>query len=156
MVAIHEIRNVGNIGSFRRLSAEATAVAGGAGDASTTTGVTIDRMAIPGYMGALAPALVLGIAWDAVLATGKTLSIGYAVQDSADGSNWSDYQTATYAIVGTGSTAASVLAGEIEIPVRLGSARRYVRANHAMDLSATGTDTASSRSVGLFVRPGRA
>lgn len=141
-------RDVGSLGALKRLSAAAAAVAAGAGDSTTTTGITIDRMNFPA--GAMPNVLAAAVAWEAVLATGKTLSIGYAVQDSADNSNWSDYQTATYAAVATGSTAASAASGEFEVGVNLSSARRFVRFNSAMDLSATQTDTAASRAVGFF------
>ena len=141
-------RDVGSLGALKRLSAAASAVAAGTGDSTTTTGITIDRMAFPN--GSMPNSLALAFPYEAVLATAKTLSIGYAVQDSADGSNWSDYQIAIYAVVATGSTAASAAAGELEVGVNLSSARRFVRANHALDLSATQTDTAASRAVGFF------
>jgi hypothetical protein len=141
-------RDVGELGSLQRLSAAASATAAGAGDSSTTTGASIDRMGFSG--GGMPNSLDLAVLWDATLATGKTLSIGYAVQDSADSSNWSDYQTGTYAAVATGATAASVAAGSFEVGVNLTSARRYVRANFAIDLSATGTDTATARAAGFF------
>jgi hypothetical protein len=141
-------RDVSSLGALKRLSAAASATAAGTGDSTTTTGVTIDRFAFPN--GAFPNAAAISVIWDATLATSKTLSVGYAIQDSADNSNWSDYQTATYATVATGSTAASVAAGEFEIGVNLTSARRYVRANFALDLSATQTDTAVARAVGFF------
>lgn len=141
-------RGVGALGHTKRLSAAASAVAGGAGNSTTTTGVTIDRMGF--VTGSLPDALAAAVAWEAVLATGKTLSIGYAVQDSADNSTFADYQTATYAVVATGSTAASAAAGEFEVAVNLTSARRYVRFNFAENLSATQTDTSAARAVGFF------
>jgi hypothetical protein len=141
-------KDVGSLGVLKRLSAASSATAGGTGDSTTTTGVTIDRFGFS--KGGLPGSLSAAIAWEAVLATSKTLSFGYAVQDSADASTWADYQTATYAVVATGSTAASSLAGEFEVSVNLGSARRYVRMNYATDLSATQTDTAAARSVGFF------
>lgn len=141
-------RDVGSLGALKRLSAAAAATAASTGDSTTTTGVTIDRMAFSG--GSMPNTLAAAVIWDATLATGKTLSIGYAVQDSADGSNWADYQTATYAVVATGATAASVLAGEFEVGVNLTSARRYVRFNSAQDLSATQTDTSVTRAAGFF------
>lgn len=140
-------RDVGSLGALLRLSAAAAAVAAGTGDSTTTTGATIDRMGFSS--GSMPTALAAAIIYDATLATGKTLSIGYAVQDSADGSNWSDFQTATYAVVATGATAASVAAGQFEVGVNLGSARRYFRTNFALDLSATQTDTAVGRAVGF-------
>lgn len=141
-------RDVGSLGSLKRLSAAAAATAASTGDSTTTTGATIDRAAFSS--GSMPKSLAAAIVYDATLATGKTLSIGYAVQDSADGSTWADYQTATYAVVATGATAASVAAGELEVSVNLTSARRYVRLNSAPDLSATQTDTAVTRAVGFF------
>jgi hypothetical protein len=141
-------RDVGSLGSLKRLSAAGTATAGGTGDATTVTGITINRAG--GFPAASMPlSLALSIPYEAVLATSKTLSIGYAVQDSADGANWSDYQTGS-SVVATGSTAASAVSGELEVSVNLTSARQYVRANHAPDLSATQTDTAATRAVGFF------
>lgn len=142
------LRDVGSLGALKRLSAAASAVAAGAGDSTTTTGATIDRMNFPS--GAMPNSLAVAFAWETVLATAKTLSIGYAIQTSDDASSWTDYLTATYAVVATGSTAASAASGEFEVGVNLTSARRYVRANHALDLSATQTDTAASRAVGFF------
>lgn len=141
-------KNIAQLGALRRLSAPSAATAAGAGDASTTTGVTIDRLGFGG--GAMPLSAVFGVAYEAVLATAKTISFGYAVQDSADGSNWSDYQTATYAAMATGSTGASAVSGTFEAAVDLSSARRYVRFNYNTDLSATQTDTAVARAVGFF------
>jgi hypothetical protein len=141
-------RDVGSLGSLQRLSAASSATAASTGDSTTTTGATIDRMGFPS--GAMPMSLAAAIAYEAVLATSKTLSFGYAAQDSADGTNWSDYQTATYAVVATGATAASAASGQLEVGVNLTSARRYFRFNYATDLSATQTDTAAARAVGFF------
>lgn len=142
-------RDVGSLGSLKNLSDAATAVAAGSGDAATTTGKTIDRVGAFAT-GSMPLSLAAAILWGATLATGKTLSIGYAVQHSDDGSSWTDYQTATYAVVATGATAASVSSGQLEIGVNLGSAKRYVRVNSNIDLSATQTDTATARAAGFF------
>jgi hypothetical protein len=140
-------RDVESLVTLKRLSAAASATAGGSGNSTTTTGVTIDRgqwsQGMPKSLDAI-------VAYEATLATSKTLSIGYDIQDSPDGSNFSDYQTATYAVVATGSTAASAAAGEFKISASLTSARRYVRLNFAVNLSATQTDTAVARAVGAF------
>lgn len=141
-------RDVGSLGSLKRLSASASAVAAGTGDAATTTGATVDRMGFSS--GSMPNTLAAAIIYDATLASGKTLSIGYAAQDSADGSNWSDYQTATYAVVATGPSGGGAVSGEMEISVNLTSARRYVRLNSNPDLNAAGTDTAVTRAAGFF------
>ena len=145
-------RNIGSLGLMKRLSAAASATAAGAGDSTTTTGVTIDRAA---FVNSMPVSMAAMVAWEATLATSKTLSIGYAVQTSDDNSSWTDYQTATYAVVATGSTAASALAGEFTVNVNLTSARRYVRMNFAVDLSATQTDTCVARAVGFVGGFGR-
>jgi hypothetical protein len=140
--------DVGSLGSLLRLTAAAAATAAGAGDSTTTTGATIDRFG--SFSGSMPESMVFAIPWDATLATSKTLSIGYAVQTSDDGASWTDFQTATYAVVATGATAASVLAGTFQVGVDLTAARRYLRGDFAMDLSATGTDTSAARGVGFF------
>jgi len=141
-------RDVASLGSLKYLSAASAATAAGSGDSATTTGASIDRFA---FSGAGVPnALAAGVVYDATLASGKTLSFGYAVQDSADNSNWSDFQTGTYAVVATGPSGGGAVAGVFEVGVNLGSARRYTRFNYATDLSATGTDTAVGRAVGFL------
>lgn len=142
-------RNVGALGALKNISAAAAATAGGSGDATTTTGTTIDRAA-DFLSGSMPDSAVFAALFDATLASGATLSIGYAVQDSADGTNWSDYQTATYAVVGTGPSGGGAVSGQLEVDVDLSSAREYVRFNTNPDLSAAGTDTAVTRSAGFF------
>lgn len=139
-------RDVSDLGLLKYLSAASAATGGGGGNSATTTGVTVDRQSGKSMPNALA----LAIVYDGTLATGKALQFGYAVQDSPDGTNWSDYQTATYASVATGATAASVVSGQLQVAVNLTSARRYVRANYATNLTATQTDTAVARAVGFF------
>jgi len=146
-------RDVGALGSLKRLSAEATATAAGSGDSATTTGATIDRFAFGS--GSPPNTVEAAVAYEATLASGKTLSFGYALQDSADGTNWSDYQTATYAVVATGPSGGGAVSGEFQVGASLTSAREYVRFNFATDLSATGTDTAVARAVGFFAGPDR-
>jgi hypothetical protein len=140
-------RDVEALGTLKRLSAPASATAGGSGDSATTTGVTIDR---GGWSAGLPMSVDAIIAYEAGLQSGKTLSFGYSIQDSPDGSNFSDYQTATYAVAATGASGGSSPAGEFKISASLTSARRYVRLNFATDLNATGTDTAAARAVGFF------
>lgn len=139
-----------NLAAFaivKRATAAAAAVAAGTGDATTTTGATIDRF---GFSGAGIPqASVWSVLYDATLASGKTLSLAYAVQHSADGTNWSDYATGS-SVVATGASGGSTAAGELNVNVDLGSARRYTRILTVPDLSATGTDTAVTRAVAAF------
>jgi len=140
--------NIGALVDAVYASAAAAAVAAGSGDAATTTGKTIDRMALGSSMPRSA---LFSTLFDATLASGKTLAIAYAVQDSADGTNWSDYQTSAAAkVVGTGPSGGGAVAGQFNVQCDLNSARRYVRFNSNQDLNATGTDTSVTRSVAVL------
>jgi hypothetical protein len=142
-------RNVAALGDLMRLSDHATSIAGGSGDATTVTGLTIDREGFSN--GSLPLSAEMGVIFEATLASGATLSLGYAVQDSADSSNWADYQTpAASVVVATGPSGGGAVKGEFNVPVLLSSARRYVRFNYKPTCSATGTDTTYSDAVGFL------
>ncbi|HZP88648.1 MAG TPA: hypothetical protein VFB54_17700 [Burkholderiales bacterium] len=141
-------RNIGALGDLLRLTDQASATAAGAGDATSVTGQTIDRANIAG--GVLPLSALMAVLFSATLASGKTLSVAYAVQDSADGTNFSDYQTGAATVAATGPSGGGTVRGQYEIPVNLTSARRYVRLNFQPDLSATGTDTAVAIGAGFF------
>lgn len=123
------------------------ATAGGSGDDTAITGVTIDRFATSGIP--LNAQVV--ILWTATLAATKTLTLKTVkVQDSADNSNWTDFATfANPGVVATGPGGGGTVSGVTEIPgVDLSSARRYVRLVFTPDLNAANTDTATV--VGMF------
>lgn len=143
-------RDVGAIGAILALSAASAATAGGAGDATTVTGRTIDRFALGA--GSMPQDFNPAVVYEATLASGATIRIGYAIQDSADGSTWADYQTATYsAALATGPNGGGAVFGTFDIgSVSLTSARRYIRVNYNPDLSAGSIDTAVARAVGFF------
>lgn len=142
-------KDVAALGAILALSAASAATAAGTGDATTVTGRTVDRFALGG--GSLPLVANLGVAYEATLASGATIKFGYAVQDSADGSTWADYATATYATVAAGPSGGGAVSGTFDIgSVNLSSARRYVRLNYNPDLSAGGTDTAVARAIGFF------
>src|SRR5882757_9490075 len=119
--------NIGAIVDVMSASAAASALAAGSGDATTTIGITIDRQGLA--TGSMPRSALFAILFDATLAAGATLSLGYAVQDSADNSAWSDYQTAAAAVVATAGSGGSVAHGQLNIQVDLNSARRYIRIN---------------------------
>jgi hypothetical protein len=145
---IVENRNIGALGDLKRLSDHATSTAAGSGDATTVTGLSIDRQGFGN--GSMPNSALAGVFYESTLASGATLSIGYAVQDSADNSSWADYQTATYTTASTGASGGSTNKGQFNVQVNLRGARRYVRFNYNPDLSAGGTDTSYSDAVGFF------
>jgi len=140
--------NIGAYGDLVRMSDHETTTAAGAGDASTFTGNTIDREGF-GNSGPSLSAL-MGVIYEATLASGKTYSIGYGVQHSPDNSTWTDYQTATYVVVATGISGGGVAKGQFNVQVDLTNAKRYVRFMANADLNATGTDTSYYDVVGFF------
>lgn len=141
-------RDVAALGSLLRLSAASSAVAGGAGDNATVTGVTIDRLGFGN--GSLAGVLNAGVAYDAVLAAAATLSISYVVQDSDDGVTFASYRTGAASVVATGPAGGGAVNGVFDIgSINLSSARRYIRLNYTPDLSAANTDTAALRAIGF-------
>lgn len=135
-------RNIGALISPKIASAITALTAGGSGDATAVTGLTIDRAALRMPLSA-----DLVLSYTATLAATKTLSFGTVkIQDSADGSTWADVSTISITdpgVVATGPTGGATVSGQVSIPVALAGARRYVRANCTPDLSATSTDTAS-------------
>jgi hypothetical protein len=141
-------KNIASLGVMKRLSAHSTATAAGSGDATSVTGISIDRQGFTN--GGIPKSAMASVIYQATLASGKTLSIGYAIQDSADNSTFADFQTATYAVVATGPSGGGEVVGSFNVAVDLSNARRYVRMNYNPDLSATGTDTAYADAVGFM------
>ena len=142
-------RNIAAYIDQKRLTDHATSTAGGSGDTTTVTGLTIDREG--GFAtGSLPDSAEMGVIFEATLASGATLSYGYAVQNSPDNSTWTDYQTATYAVAATGASGGSTVKGEFNVAVNLRNAMRYVRFNFNPKCSSTGTDTTYSDGVGAF------
>lgn len=124
-------------------SAFVSATAAGSGDATAVTGLTLDRNSI-----GVSNTAIFRLAWEAVLAATKTLSVGTVVfQHSDDGSTWAAYTSpygnpADPGVVGTGGAGGSTERGVAVLPIYVGSAKRYLRMNWTPDLSASGTDTA--------------
>lgn len=148
MSDIVQQRNVAAMGVPKRLSDHATSTAAGTGDATSVTGISIDRAGFGN--GSLPLSASVSVDFEATLASGATLSIGYSVQDSADNSSWADYQTGASTTASTGGSGGTVNKGSFNIPVNLSSARRYIRFIYNPDLSATGTDTTYSDATGFF------
>lgn len=143
------IRSIGDEISVRRATANASALAAGAGDNTLVTGVIIDRAAIgwPESCG-------VAILYTTTLAASQTLTIGGVLQHG-DASNLSDvttFSTITGAVVATG---VGTFTGQVEVNLRLTGAKRYVRLNFTPDLSAGATDTAALSGVIAFGGAGR-
>lgn len=143
-------------------SAHVSVTAGGAGDNTQLTGLTIDRDALTPYGAgqtvshAMPAGAVFLVQYDAALGGGNTLTLKNAlVEHSADGTNWTtlyDQSGATApvpptwpaaGVVDTGATGGSDQKGCVAFGTPLDGAQRYVRFSITPDLSAAGTDTAN-------------
>lgn len=120
--------------------------AAGAGDNTLVNGAGIDLQAL-----GLPQSAVLAFPFKGVLASAATLSLAYAVQDSADNTNFTNLAgNVTSAAISTGGSGGTTNTGVIELDVALDGARRYIRAAYTPDLSAGGTDTANVMAVFVF------
>ena len=113
--------------------------AGGAGDATSVTGLTIDRAAL-----SMPQTCEINVYFEAVLGASNTLAItALKVEHSIDGSTWMDYAVETApGVVATGPSGGGTVRGQAAAGVNLSSAERYIRVTHTPDLSAASVDTA--------------
>lgn len=122
--------------------------AGGAGDATEVTGVTIDLLALPTRY----ESVCFALAATATLAATKTLTVAAKLEtsDASDMSGAVDLVESATVLTLTGATGGSTERGTAKVGVSLEYAKRYVRVKFTPDLSATATDTAVVQSVALF------
>lgn len=151
-------KNLGALINVMALSAPAAITAGGAGDDTKITGIVIDRKAF----GSLPRCVDLDVYFSATLAATKTLSVAAVLEHSSDNENWTAYATFDAAVVATGPGGGGTVTGVARLAlttddnpsggpgIDLGSASQYLRLDVTPDLSATGTDTATIASVGVF------
>lgn len=140
--------NIAAYGDLKRLSDHWAATAGGSNSGVTFTGSSLDRMGFSN--GSMPRSALVGVIYEAKLASGATLAIAFAVQDSADNSTFADFQTAAPVTYGTGPSGGGIVTGQANLAVDLTNARRYVRVNAPLIFSATVTDTAYADTVGFF------
>jgi hypothetical protein len=153
-------RNVSALIDVKALSAPLSWTAGGAADSVTDTGATIDREGFVG--GGIALSADVDFYYSATLGSGHTLAVSFDLQDSPDGTNFSDFMTEASAVVATGPSGGGVVTGvaRMSVPnasipagapgVNLSTARRYLRLLFVPHLSAAGTDTAIVGTLGVF------
>jgi hypothetical protein len=123
-----------------------SATAGGAGDGTEVDGLTIDQQSLPTKFNSVDFEIVA----KAVLAEDKTLSVTGNLQDSADGSAWTDITTPATLLTLTGGSGGSTERGVARMGVDLTKYRRYVRCQVTPELSATATDTANLQGIAVF------
>jgi len=140
--------NIGALGDLVRLSDHSTATAGGTGNATLVTGNTIDRM---GFGGSGMPgSALMGVIFESTLGATDTLSVAFNIQNSPDGSTWTDYLDQTAQVFATGPAGGGTVKGEANIQVDLGNAMRFIRCNYTPTLSAASVDVFYGDAVGFF------
>ncbi|HJV75349.1 MAG TPA: hypothetical protein VJ654_14075 [Noviherbaspirillum sp.] len=129
-------------------AAATSATAGGTGDNTEVTGVTIDLLSLSTRY----ESLCFALAATATLAATKTLTVAAKIEhgDASDMSDAADLVASATVLTLTGATGGSTETGTAKVGVSLEYAKRYVRIKFTPDLSATGTDTAVVQSVALF------
>ncbi len=112
--------------------------AGGTGDNTEVNGVAIDLAQIPGSPNSV----VFELPIRAVLGAANTGKVTANLQDSANGSDWTDITTPAEILSLTGQSGGSTETGVARLGFDLTKARRYIRIQATPDLSAANTDTA--------------
>lgn len=141
-MSISIAHNIGAYISTAYAGAVDSIVAGGSGNNVEVYGPTVDRYA---YLDALS--VVVAYAITATLSAGHTLSLGYSLQHSPDGSTWTDFAPVASSVVANTSGANAFV---IKQSVDLGGAYRYLRVAFTPSLSAMATDTASIAPLLVF------
>lgn len=141
------IYNIGDEISVRNAAGPNNIVAAGAGDNAAVTGIIIDRAAL-GWP----RSVVVAFPFNATLAAAATLSLAATVQhgDAANLSDAATFGSLAGGVIATGGDGGSTEAGQVELPLDLAGAKRYVRVNYTPDLSAGSTDTARLAAVAAF------
>jgi hypothetical protein len=160
MSDIVQLKSIAELIDEKSLFKSLSWTAGGASDNAVWTGDSIDREAFA--TGSLPRSLDAVVAYDATLASGATLALAWDLQDSPDGTNYSDLVTEASTVVATGPSGGGRVHGVSRIVIAdankpmgtpgygIGGARRYVRVNVTPHLSAAGTDTGVIAGVGVF------
>jgi hypothetical protein len=144
------------------LNAAYTWTAGGASDSITFTSSSVDRESLS--TGSLPLSADVEVYYAATLGSGQTLSLYWDLQDSPDGTNFSDFATEASTVIATGPSGGGVVSGVARMTVqstadnpvpgpgvKLGGARRYLRFLGVPHLSRTGTDTAVVQAIGIVL-----
>lgn len=119
----------------------------------TTADAEVDGAWIDRYQGnpkALAGSCVLSIAYAATLASGETLTLVANLQDatSSAGASAADHGGAfASAVVATGPSGGGAVSGVRTLDVDLSGANQFVRAQHTLTTSSTGTVNYASQLI---------
>ena len=114
-------------------------VAAGTGDATEIDGTSFNRSGL----GNLYESCKLTIIGAATLASGLLITVVANLQDSANGSDWTDFGTAlALTTAATGASGGSEVEFDVDLDNDIRPARQYLRAQVTTNLTATQTDTA--------------
>lgn len=129
-------------------AASTSVAAGGSGDNTEVTGVTIDLLALPTRYESVAFVL----AATATLGATETLTVTAKIEtsDASDMSGADTIVASATVMTLTGAAGGSTERGGAKVGVSLEYAKRYLRVKFTPDLSRANTDTAVIQSAALF------
>ena len=141
-------RDIGEEITTRNAGLSAIPLAGGSGDATEVTSLSIDRQAL----GSLMESCSLIVFGQANLESGETLSIACNIQDSSDDSTFADFGTLhANAVAITGASGGSTQSAfVVQLDNDLRDAERYLRVQFTPDHSNTEDDTANVNALLIF------
>jgi len=140
------VKNV-DLCSSESSSAPSVITAAGGLDNVKVTGQTIDRKQSDG---AMAGSVAIATSYLAALTDTKTVSLAHEIQYSSDGSTWDTAVEIEELTVKATSDGGTNERGCDEHAVDLMAQKQYFRVNVTLDLSHSGTDTATFHSVGTL------
>ena len=120
--------------------------AGGAGDNAQIVGSSIDLLSLATH----AQSVAFVVPAEATLGQDETLTVTADIQQSADGSTWSELVASQTILTLTGGTGGSTEKSAAKIGADLTKGDRYVRVRVTPDLSRANTDTAKVMGAAVF------
>jgi len=133
-------RDIGSLVLLKQAFPNATAIAGGTGDATEIDGTSIRRTTL----GSIPESCQVFLHGNATMQSGKTLTLAGNLQDSPNDSDWTDFGTPfTAAVVLTGASGggtAELFEQKFDVDIR--GADDYIRVQATPNMDATDTDTA--------------
>jgi hypothetical protein len=142
--------NIGAVIAVKRAAANTAVTAGGAGDNTLVTGVTID-LSLLNYP----KSAVFALLFTATLAAGKSLFNKSCTIEHGAQSNLSDaavlftLEDSTGTAIAT-SAGGGTVTGEKEYDIDLAGAKQYIRIKFTPDMDASGTDTSAIAAAAVF------
>ncbi|MBP6818339.1 MAG: hypothetical protein KBC46_03445 [Ferrovibrio sp.] len=127
----------------RYAAANTAATAGGSGDATEVTGVTITQSGLATLLGKRFEGIAFSVSATATLAAAATLTVTAKIEHRDPGGSWTDLVASKTILTLLGGSGGTTERGTGVIDVSLEYAKDEIRIKFTPDLSASNTDTAA-------------